>query len=620
MGDFDDLKYRKGFDFDPVYGIKEDYGDNFLGMDYRIPSGEFGFPTDPTTANQIQSVSSKISTGTKVIEFSGLGIAGSGGPMAHLDKIPKQHLEEVRRLRELTGVDMTFHGPLVEPTGAKRGWNPGDRVEAEKNMTAAVKRAHELDPKGNIVVTFHSSNGLPQPETYIIDDDGKKQVKEFWVINEQVGDFQNIAEQVNYLKKDTKFEPEKILKKQNDEGWFRELQGISFHAHQGVEIIDRTLGDNSPEEKKNMLEAYKKFGKGEENEVLKEYDDKQKQWLNHQLGNITHGDVYLRDAYFQFQNLFNRAYATAERNKMDDDLKKLQKYRDEMAPMIKQIEEDPSKVQLLGQELIKGVNVLKAINPPQVLKPLREWAIDQASTSFANTAFDSYKEFKNTAPIISIENPPAGMGLSRAEDLRLLVDAARDKFVDSAVNDKDLRMSRPQAEEAAKKLIGVTWDVGHINMIRGQGFSEKDVVKETEKISKYVKHVHLSDNFGMEHTELPMGMGNVPVKKMLDLIHKYNDKVKKIVETGDWYSRQGGLGQTQTPMRQTLTAFGSPTYGNMGPYWNQAAGISSGYFSGIGATNPDIHHALYGSGFSNLPLELGGQMAGRSRASGAPIE
>jgi len=29
---------------------------------------------------------------------------------------------------------------------------------------------------------------------------------------------------------------------------------------------------------------------------------------------------------------------------------------------------------------------------------------------------------------------------------------------------------------------------------------------------------------------------------------------------------------------------------------------------------------MYGAGFSNLPVELGGQMAGRSRMSGAPIE
>ena len=127
--------------------------------------------------------------------------------------------------------------------------------------------------------------------------------------------------------------------------------------------------------------------------------------------------------------------------------------------------------------------------------------------------------------------------------------------------------------------------------------------------------MHLSDNFGLEHTELPMGMGNVPVKKMLDLISQYNKQVKKIVETGDWFEPF-----KTTPFRETLGAFGSSVYGAEGPYWNQAAGLSGQYFAGQGATNPPIHHSLFGSGFSNLPIELGGQMAGRSRVSGAPIE
>ncbi len=57
----------------------------------------------------------------------------------------------------------------------------------------------------------------------------------------------------------------------------------------------------------------------------------------------------------------------------------------------------------------------------------------------------------------------------------------------------------------------------------------------------------------------------------------------------------------------------------MTPYWNQNAWTTGGYFAGYG-NNPDIHHSIYGSGFSNLPVELGGQTGGRSRVSGAPIE
>ena len=615
-----------GFGFGPTYGINENYGESFLGFDYRTPTSHFGFPTDPTTANQLQSVSNKISTGTKTIEVSGLSITG-GGAMSMMDKIPKQHWKEIERLKKLTGVDLTFHGPLVEPTGIKRNWQEHDREQVERQMISAIERSHELDPKGNLIVTFHSSNRLPEPEVITINDKGEKEVREFWVVDENINDFQNLALQYNYFKNE-KTPPEKIIETMNEESWFRELQHINFNVHQGADIIEKALtpqSEDSPDIKKIkqegiILDYYKKVGTEEAQEELKKLGP-YAQLVENKMTELIHGDIYLREAYGEFQNLYNRAYKAAEINDSIEDKNKLNKFREELTLKLKDIEKDSSKVRLLANELVKGINVMRTINPPQTIKPLKEWAIDKASTTFSNVALEAYKKFKDEAPIISIENPPAGSGLSRAEDLRELVDAARDKFIEEAVKNPKLGLSKTQAKEQAEKLIGVTWDIGHINMLRGHGYGEEHIVEQTRKIAPYVKHVHLSDNFGLEHTELPMGMGNVPTKKMLDLIHGFNKQVKKIAETGDWFSGQGGLAQKQTPIRQTLQAFGSSVYETgMPPYWNQGANLSGGYFVGQGATNPEIHHQLFGSGFSNLPVELGGQMAGRSRASGAPIE
>ncbi len=511
---------------------------------------------------------------------------------------------------------MTFHGPLVEPTGVSRqGWEEAHRKKAELQMINAVRRSHELDPKGNVVVTFHSSNGLPEPETKIINDKGEKELKEFWIVNEANGNFQNVAPEVNYLAKETKFEPKDILKKRNEDNWFKALQQVNFHTHQGAQIIEHALEPvtNLPEEQKKLLEKQeilKAYGKpGEAQETIKELGPFG-QVLEKKMTEMTHGDIYLRESYGEFQNLFNLAYKNTEEK--SEDRKKLDAFRDEIAPKLEQLKKDPSKVADLANEMIKGINILRTINPPETEKQLREWAIDKASTTFANVAFDAYKEFKNSAPIISVENPPVGMGLSRADDLREIVEESRKKFVEQA---KKSGVSESNAKAQAEKLIGVTWDVGHINMLRGQGYGEKHVIKETEKIAPYVKHVHLSDNFGLEHTELPMGMGNVPTKQMLELIDKYNKRAKKIAETGTWFEPF-----KFTPVKQTLSAFGSPLYEGRGPYWNQVADLSAGYFVGQGMINPPIHHSLFGAGFSNLPVELGGQMAGRSRVSGAPIE
>ena len=48
--------------------------------------------------------------------------------------------------------------------------------------------------------------------------------------------------------------------------------------------------------------------------------------------------------------------------------------------------------------------------------------------------------------------------------------------------------------------------------------------------------------------------------------------------------------------------------------------MMGGYFAGQGTINPEIHHSLYSTGFTSLPQELGGQVAGKaSRMSGTPM-
>jgi hypothetical protein len=158
-------------------------------------------------------------------------------------------------------------------------------------------------------------------------------------------------------------------------------------------------------------------------------------------------------------------------------------------------------------------------------------------------------------------------------------------------------------------------------MLRKRGYTEKDIVEETKKIAPFVKNIHMSDNFGLDHTELPMGMGNVPMQEHLQVLQKAHgkklDEIKKIVEVGHWYTNFS----KNAPFAETLAAFGSPIYGmTMQPYWNQGMHQFGGYFAGYGL-NPDTHHSIYGAGFSTLPVELGGQVqGGKSRLSGAPIE
>src|SRR5690606_3678481 len=158
------------------------------------------------------------------------------------------------------------------------------------------------------------------------------------------------------------------------------------------------------------------------------------------------------------------------------------------------------------------------------------------------------------------------------------------KFAKKLVEEE--QMSEKEAKKMADKHIGVTWDVGHINMIRKLGYDNKDLEKQTEKIARYVKHIHLSDNFGLDHTELPRRMGNVPIKEHEKILAKqFGEKfkeIKQVVETGNWFQPF-----KITPFAQTLEAFGSPIYPmKMAPNWSNR-GMMGGYFAGYGKTLPD---------------------------------
>ncbi|MBU0907723.1 MAG: hypothetical protein KKD18_03670 [Nanoarchaeota archaeon] len=633
--------YSENFYAGADYGLNPNYtGDFSTGLfpNSRYGVGNFAIPSDPRTANQIKSVSDKLNTGAKNIEVSGV-------TAATWETVPEPHLVEINRLKKLVGIDLTFHGPLVEPSGVSRqGWDESHRQQSERQMWQAVQRAHKMDPNGNLVVTFHSSNGLPDPETKVMEEvvnpnTGKKEmkevVKEFWVVTND-GRFESLKLTPNYLREgdgqlgniqEQNDTIQASIEKQNKDTWFNQLQGCSFHAYQGADIVERVFRgekvDKEIREKTDpaqWAEIYRQYLKtGSVEAVLNGVGGPFKAIVEKPLQELAHGDIYLRDAYQAFQRLFNQAYIAAQNSDRHDDLKKLQNFKKEIKDIIPKIEE-PDNLTKLSGTLVKGINILRSIEAPENVKPLREWALDKSSDTFANVAFNSYSEFKDSAPIVSIENPPAGSGLSRAQDLREIVTKAREKLQDRLVKDK--KLSEGEARRQAEKLIGVTWDVGHINMLRKFGYGDKELTKEAETVSEFVNKIHLSDNFGMEHTELPMGMGNVNTKAQYEAIGKYNkqmDKIKQVIETGNWFGPQA-FG-TQTPFAQTLKSFGSPIYAmKMSPYWNQSYGASGGYFSGYGQTLPEQHFSMYGAGFSNMPMELGGQMSGRSRVGGTPME
>src|SRR3989344_8666736 len=167
------------YGFDPEYGgFSRAYSSSY--------SSNIGLATDARVANQLKTTTEKLNTGATAIEVSFVS------PDV-FETVPTQHFEELNRLRKIVGdnIELTLHAPLVEPTGlTKKGWDYYERVQAERQMKDAIEKAHLLNPKGNVVTTFHASAANAPAETKIwekVEGELKPVVKEAFVMNETTG-------------------------------------------------------------------------------------------------------------------------------------------------------------------------------------------------------------------------------------------------------------------------------------------------------------------------------------------------------------------------------------------------------------------------------------------------
>jgi len=618
--------------------LSPDYG-NFTG--YRMSASQLGFPGSPQTANQIGETINALKQGTKAFEVS-LLVPDTA------ETIPTQHFKEMRALMKLSGVKASVHGPLIDAAGfTDKGWG-GDsgRENNERRMFSAIEKAHILNPDGNIPVVFHSSNGSPGAEWR----PGNKDLGENKFVIEQGTAINRETGQAAAIKREYKFRPEAphLLKKGEVEGapagrlfdvegsieavnnseWKNKLTEVAQMNKHAEEIMG-SAAINLPKYKDAVvdmdnpnivldLKTRKRLHPLSENSVQAESYEK-----------IRKAGIFLENAELSFIGAFHQAYkyGTEEQKK---ELEKLSEKYSEGARMSSTTVNmgggrrgamvwGPVKRQRVLNDAVEKLEEITSNKSPELFQLSEKFAMGKASETFGNLAMKSYEEFGEGAPTIAIENMFQGFAFSRADDLRDLVKKSRKNFVDKLVNDDGV--GRKRAEKIAEKQIGVTWDVGHLNLLKKSGFTDKDIVEQTKIISKdksMVKHIHLTDNFGYADTHLAPGMGNVPIKAILEELEKTGrfDEMRKITEAGGFVQQF-----KKSPHPMTMAAFGSPIYGmKSAPYWNQVMDVQGSYFGGYGTINPSQHHSMYGSGFTTMPMELGGQMpGGQSRFGGTPM-
>ena len=627
---------HEGFYKGSFSSLNSDYG-NFTG--YRMSAAQLGFPGSPQTANQLGEAINAAKQGVKAFEVTMLQ-ADMG------ETIPKQHFSEMKALMKLTGVKPSVHGPMIDAAGFDEKGNWGQefgRVSNERRMFDTIEKAAMLDSKGNVPVVFHSAGvGTPGAEFRPADKSAGEKgavIERGAMINRETGQVAQTKERRSYFmstsEKDFGLGKENIEKggtlmtvrssidNNNAVEWDEKLKGVIIDKGK----VDRALGQlwknaeslNLANININSVEDKRRF-----NETLRNNPLVQDEMVK--------AEVLLENNNLTFRSLFNTAYkyGTDEQRKrlkgLSNDWKKdSEKYSSN--PFQQQI--DSSALQdsyftkfkdITSRKLIEKDGLIvsdERFGAPEIYQEINEFAMDKAATTFGNLAMKSFDKLgKNKAPVLAIEPFHPGAALSSTDDMIKLVKKSRKNFVEHLMEDKGY--SKGKAKDIAEEKIGVTWDVGHINMIKKQGFTDKDIAAQTKKIAPMVKHVHLTDNFGFADTHLAPGMGNTPIKKILEELEKTGRfaEMRKITEAGAFVQHF-----KQSPHPLTMAAFGSPIYSmKAGPYWNQAHQIQGSYSGGYGTVNPQTHHSYFGAGFTTMPVELGGQMpGGESRFGGTPM-
>ncbi|MCK5149464.1 sugar phosphate isomerase/epimerase [Candidatus Pacearchaeota archaeon] len=587
---------KEGYTIGNIYqggysSLSPSYGDVFTG--YHVTASELGAPTKPDTANQIQQVNSLLNQGIVPIEVGAL-------QPEVFDQIPKQHFKEINRMAKLTGAKISVHAPLIEPSGiGEQGWSESNRQLAERQLSDVVEKSIEMDDKGGMPITIHSA-GIPGTE-YKMTPEGKK-VEKLMVINQETGKPAPLEEEIKHypgvslekLRDPEIRAPEKELKLLNDSEWDNSLSQIIYYKEGADKIISENIMQIPDDILKETFENLEK---------RKALNPVQQQAYGH----LVNAQTYLQNTHQHINGLFHKAYKYGTEDEKKELEKASEEFKNEL-PKGFNLAQESKALQGLMMHL-KGVN-------PDLYIPIEDFAVKHSSQTFANVAFNAFDKFKDKAPKICIENLFPGMAFAYGEGMDSLITESKKKFVAKAI---EKGYSDSEARMQADKMIGMTLDVGHLNIAKKKGFEDKDLLKEVEQIAKHVKHVHLTDNFGYGDSHLPPGMGNVPFKEILEKLEKAGTlkDARKIVEAGGFVQQFG-----QSPYPISLEAMGSPIYSmQMSPYWNQASALQQGYFSGYGQMLPQKSYETFGAGFSQLPQELGGQAGGTgSRMSGRPME
>lgn len=650
-----------------------------------MPASRLGAPTSPMVAKQLEEMGKRLNEGVKNVEIGALSPEKFETiPEQHFDEIRRlgkltdSHVSIHGPMLDLSGF----------PEQGRGVWTEEQRASTEQHVASILERAHQVSNGENTPVVFHAGNtfsqeyGVPydekkhpdglQREEYekdsrgrlIPDENGEPKVKlvpteirAMAVVNQDTGEVQRLDYDKKHrlgTGKEEIWDPYRRMNSLNQSQWDKEKLKL-FEYEKTIEELKEKM-----EIKRQQNEALEKSGLKEEKEYQPmhhlnqmEIDRMQRhiREINRELGsdyeNVYHKFVkfaspQMKEKYSEHLNDMKKRYneTQEEINKRHEVLGQLDQMAKGSSEGIKeqykeQAEHVAKEINKLSQMQAKQAVIdIAELEAPKMWSPVKDFSIEKTAETASGAIAQIYKKLKkkgkeDQTPILAMENFFVNTPMSRAKDLRKAVELSREKLVQKLKDKCDLSTS--EAEKVAEKTIGATWDVGHINNLRKSGYEGEElkqkIIEESKHISEVVKHLHITDNFGFHDSHLPPGMGNVPIKEVVEELEKTWAKQEEegrlhqtprgIVEAGGFVAELG-----QNPQIGVLEYFGSPLYKiSEGPYWTGPKGVAGAYspYQESFIEFPQQHFNMYGSSFTTLPKTVGGQVGGEaSRFSGTP--
>lgn len=554
---------------------------------FSAPASQMGMTVNPGVANQLSELNKALNTGAVPIEVGTIS-------WDLWESIPEEHFHEMRRKADLAGAKISLHAPIqgMDPSGfTDKGWDAGQQQLVEHQLKDVVEKAAIIDKSGSMPITIHGSNFAGSTWKYDINPETGKREKMY----DQMIAVDKKTGQAVPIKADTQYDMgrEGIIEKTMSVEDGLDSHNSSTWRKECDATMERTNSLNQYFDEKHVhaQELYGQVKSGDR--TYEELMPTEKRMYNE----MNTAQAKFHDAYLGVNTLFNKAVEYSE-----GDQERIDKLNELSKNFSQEMETNPDLhgQTVAMQTLTEGLRKVR----PEMFQTVEDFSKKKAAETFANVAMHSYNTAGENAPVISIENLDQGrMGFSNGQDLADLSQNSRDKFAEQLMNQGK---SESEANRIAEKMIGVTFDVGHLNLSRKYGFTEEELVKEAAALKEHVKHVHLTDNFGFADSHLPIGMGNVPVKELMEALGEGGEKARKINEVGGWFQ----ISQ-ESPFPYLLQASGSQVYSSGGgPAWSQNLGFQQSYSQGGGMMLPSSHYSMFGAGFSQLPQELGGSVGG----------